>query len=192
MESINDTLKKYRNHWAEFRRDEHDYKAIFLVLHGILERTNPESWNEDIALYFNNTFEALKTKRNENQILNPETLIEFLKPALKLDLPVQAPKDLESISAIKGLYGVVGEIEYGKARIHFSIPEGRTDPKAPIWEGADIDVSHLPKEYQRECAWVAWIEYQFKDGRKAIGNFEPASTLDYTINAEKGRRFLED
>ena len=177
MKAYKDILVKYRNYWAkDISRDEEDHKAIFSVLHGIVERTNSELYSEKVAEYFSNTIENLKTKRKNNQISNPGTLVELIKPAFELNLPVKTPRDLENIAKIKGMFGVVHEIVDDEARISMSIPEGRTNPKAPLWESVQVGVSNLPDTYQRENVWVSWIEYQFKDGKEAIGNFEPAST----------------
>jgi len=177
MESYENILAQYRNYWAnDITRDEDDHKAIFSVLHGIVERTNSELYSHKIAEYFTQTLEKLKTKRRESQILNPQTLVELIKPAIEYNLPVKTPRDLDNIKEIRGMFGVVSEIEDDEARLSMSIPEGRTNPGAPLWESEWFNLSRLPKEYQRENVWVAWIEYQFKDGKEAVGNFEPAST----------------
>ncbi len=175
MEAYKDILAKYRNYWAkDILRDEDDHKAIFSVLHGIVERISSENYNERVAKYFNATIENLKIKRKNNQILNPETLVELIKPAFELNLPVKTPKDLENIAKIKGMFGVVHEIEDGEARISMNV--WKASNKKVLWESTRVKASDLPNAYQREGVWVSWIEYQFKDGKEAIGNFEPAST----------------
>lgn len=75
------------------------------------------------------------------------------------------------------MFGVVSEIEEGEARLSMSIPDGRLDPKAPLWENIWIPLIELPEAYTIENVWIAWVErtYFCHGIEMKKGRFEPGS-----------------
>jgi len=163
----------FRRLWQFVSREDELSKTSLALVHGLVERASVFSIeNERTQAWLWKVYETIQ--RGE---VDEAHELEAQARELDCGLPVLDP-ERDPIS-IRALFGVVREIEDGEARLSMSIPEGKVNPEAPLWESCSVPVVEIPKEYANEDSWVAWVERTYEcDGEKVSkGRFEPASFL---------------
>ena len=171
-------LEKYRNHWKKIPREREDYRTLFSIAQGILERTGDSSHGLLQGVYFRTVLERFE--ETLSQPPQPTNVIEqlgkLIAPARQLSLPVKTP-NIDLISKVEGTFGVIQSIEEGVADISMYIKAGEKDHTKPLLEGIQVPLDKIVEAYRVPGAGLCLVEYNFKDGRPSEGNFEPASSL---------------
>jgi hypothetical protein len=163
----------FRELWREVSIDDWQTKVSLAIVHGLVERAHDSSLqNMHTQTWLWKIYEAIK----RGDVCEADE-IESQARSLNCGLPV-LDMERDPVRAT-GWFGVVREINEGKARLSISIPEGKNDPEAPLWESCTVPQVELPLEYTIEDAWVGWIERTYDcDGVPVTkGRFEPASYL---------------
>lgn len=161
----------FRDLWLQIPFDHAERRTALAVVHGLVERadgptlTRAREWLREVYRRF----------LAEEPVQGSE--LERLARALHAGLPVLDQERDPLVTT--GTFGVVQEVEDGKARISFSIPESENDPTAPILEAYTVPVVDLPLWYGRPGTWVAWVERSYEYGGASLtkGRFEPAGVV---------------
>lgn len=161
----------FRELWQVLRRDDEVMKVSMALVHGIIERSDDvciEAADKWLWGVYRAVLEGSVQEAHE---------LERKARSLGCGLRVLDPE--RDPVACSGFFGIVREIEEGEARLSISIPQGRTDRSAPLWESFTVSAVELPERYAVEGAWVAWLErsYNCNGSEMKKGRFEPASLL---------------
>lgn len=162
---------RFRKLWLSIPRAQTDRRTSLAVVHGLVERADAgalgsaEAWLEEVYgdLLSGCVVRAHELERDAVKLGCGLPVLDFERTPISAD----------------ALFGVVEEVEDGEARVLMSIPEGETDPTAPIWEACTVPAVDLPVAYALPGVWVAWVDRTYDcDGAPVQkGRFEPASSL---------------
>ena len=180
--TLGDLVNDYRKGWEKHQSITRETNVAYAALHGIVERIQPEQYNEKIGTLFKDAKKEIFGRPIDPQPI----LFPVIQTAILYGLDFKAYNlgrtanclEFSNLSDVRGWFGYVANTTEKGTRIILEDEEDTLITEDAVFPQTVLDGCAFPKEYRKEGSGVCWVEYVFWK-HPSIGRLEPASTIDY-------------